>query len=77
MQVGVVVDILQRLGHRRAHAVLVDVAHVEHAQAQRANGFLLVAVHAADADEADGVVLQRRALAAPAREHGRPVAQQA
>jgi hypothetical protein len=52
VQVRVFVHVLQRLGHGVAHAVLVDVAHVEHVQAERANRLLLVGVDAADADEA-------------------------
>ena len=60
VQMGVVVDVLQRLGHRRAHAVLVDVPHVEHTEAERPNGRLLFRIDAADADEADLVMLEAR-----------------
>ena len=52
MQVRVFVDVVQRFGHGVAHAVLVDMAHVEHVQAERADRLLFVGIDAADADEA-------------------------
>ena len=77
MQVGVVVDIVQGFGHGVAHAVLVDVAHVEHLQSELANRLLFLRVNAADADEIDVVSGQRRRLTAPSGQRWRAVPEQA
>ena len=77
MQVRVLVDAVQRLGHRHAHPVLVDMAHVKHLQPKLADRLLLLGVDAADADEVDVVRSERLGLATPAGELGRSLAEQA
>ena len=60
MQVRVVVHLRQRLGHRVAHAHLVDVAHVKNFYAHVVHQFFFALVYAANADLAQVFWVQRR-----------------
>ena len=77
MQVGVGVDQRQGQFHRRAHAHLVDVAHVKDFQVLLVHKALLAFVHTADADLANPLGRNGGYLSANFNQRLRPMPAQA
>jgi hypothetical protein len=76
VQVGVLVHVGQRRLHHRAHAQLVDAAHVVTSM-PRVLTKLFDRVHAAHANQGDLLGLQGRCGAGQLRQLRRPMAEQA